>query len=116
MATVDEFKASLVDFEANYNGNPKLKVMNKDWNRRVLVHASDLGAKFGLILQDGSVQFAEQPPAEPDLVVTADGETLTAMFYGEVSPSEPYMDGTLKVIGSEEDLIRLDFVTAMIWG
>ncbi|MHB9144212.1 MAG: SCP2 sterol-binding domain-containing protein [Symbiobacteriia bacterium] len=116
MATLDEFKASLMEFETSYNDNPKLKVMNRDWNRRVLVQASDLGARFGLILQDGSVQFVEQPPTDPDLVVAADGETLTAMFYGEVSPSEPYMDGTLKVTGSEEDLIRLDFVTAMIWG
>ncbi|MGE5590662.1 MAG: SCP2 sterol-binding domain-containing protein [Bacillota bacterium] len=80
------------------------------------MQATDLPAEYGLDLKDGVVHFMEQPPANPDLVVSSDGETLTSMFYGEISPSEPYMDGTLKVTGSEEDLIRLDFVTAMIWG
>lgn len=116
MATAEELRASLLDFEENYNANPKLKTMNRDWNRRIRVHASDLGTEFGLDLQDGVVRFKEQPDADSDLVVTSDGETLTSMFYGEVSPSEPYMDGTLKVTGSEEDMIRLDFITAMIWG
>lgn len=116
MATAAELKASLVDFETNYNDNSKLRVMNKDWNRRVTVRATDIDAQYGLNLRDGVVKFLDEPPEEPDLVVIADGETLTAMFYGEISPSEPYMDGTLKVTGSEEDLIRLDFVTAMIWG
>lgn len=116
MATAEELKASLLDFEENYNANPKLRAMNKDWNRKVHVRATDLSAEYGLDLKDGVVRFMEQPPADPDLVVASDGETLTSMFYGEISPSEPYMDGTLKVTGSEEDLIRLDFVTAMIWG
>lgn len=116
MATAEELRASLLDFEENYNSNAKLKAMNKDWNRKIRVHALDLGAEFGLELQDGVVSFKEKPAPDPDLVVTADGETLTSMFYGEISPTEPYMDGTLKVTGSEDDLIRLDFVTAMIWG
>jgi hypothetical protein len=38
------------------------------------------------------------------------------MFYGDITPTQPYLNGTLKVLGTEDDIVRLDFISLMIWG
>jgi hypothetical protein len=38
------------------------------------------------------------------------------LFSGRITPTEPYLNGTLRVLGSEEDVMRLDFISLMIWG
>ncbi len=100
----------------SYNQNERLKVMNKDWNRVILIQASDLDSKHTLVLSDGNVSLYEGVQGDPDLTVIADSETLADMFYGDITPTEPYLNGTLKVIGSEDDIVRLDFISLMIWG
>ena len=49
------------------------------------------------------------------MTIRSTSEILTQIFYGEVSPNEPYNQGTLRIQGSEEDIVRLDFVIAMLW-
>ena len=48
-------------------------------------------------------------------MLEADSEILTQIFYGEVSPNDPYNAGTLRIQGPEDDIVRLDFVIAMLW-
>jgi hypothetical protein len=48
--------------------------------------------------------------------VISDSETLADIFYGDITPTGPYNNGTLRIIGSEDDIIRLDFISLMIWG
>ena len=42
-------------------------------------------------------------------------DILSQIFYGELSPNEPYNAGTLRIVGAEDDIVRLDFVIAMLW-
>lgn len=116
MASSGEITASLKSFEENYNNNRRLKMMNRDWNRVVLVQANDIASTHVLCLQDGTLTLANGAVENPDLQVIADSETLTDLFYGDITPTEPYMNGTLKILGSEEDVLRLDFISLMIWG
>ncbi|MBE3589900.1 MAG: SCP2 sterol-binding domain-containing protein [Firmicutes bacterium] len=117
MATAQELYDALRDFAERYAAEPRLKVMNRDWNRVIHVAPTDLeDADFTLTLKDGVLTLQRGAPQAAQLVVRADSETLTDLFYGDISPTEPYMDGRLRVEASEEDTMRLDVITLMIWG
>jgi putative sterol carrier protein len=116
MATHEEITESLMAFTENYNKNERLKIMNKDWNRIVVVQATDVESLHTLTLLDGVVSLKEGKSNDPDLTVISDSETLADIFYGDITPTEPYNNGSLRIIGSEDDIIRLDFISLMIWG
>ncbi|MBX5475801.1 MAG: SCP2 sterol-binding domain-containing protein [Clostridia bacterium] len=117
MATVQELHDALRDFAERYAAEPRLKVMNRDWDRVIHVAPTDLaGGDFTLTLKDGDLSLQKGAPEHAHMVVRADSETLTDLFYGDISPTEPYMDGRLRIEASEEDTMRLDVITLMIWG
>lgn len=116
MATHLEIKDSLQTFTDNYNKNDRLKIMNKDWNRVVVVKATDIDSVHCWTLKDGVLALKEGEAGNPDLTVISDSETLTDIFYGDITPIEPYNNGTLRIMGSEDDITRLDFICLMIWG
>lgn len=115
MATAEELTNSLDSFAESCNGNVKLMAMIKDWNRVMHIHATDLNTDIGLTTQSGTVTALPDAPAGADLVLEADSEILTQIFYGELSPNDPYNAGTLRIQGPEDDIVRLDFVIAMLW-
>lgn len=115
MASAEEVKESLESFAQSCNENERLKVMNRDWNRTLHIHATDVDAHFTLISSEGTVTASTGAPPAADMVVAATSEIVSQVFYGEVSPNEPYNEGTLRVQGSENDILRLDFITAMLW-
>lgn len=116
MATHEEIKESLQEFTANFNSNERLKVMNKDWDRVVAIKATDVESEHTWTLQKGVLTLQEGLTAGPDLTVISDSETLADIFYGDVTPIEPYNNGKLRIIGTEDDITRLDFICLMIWG
>jgi len=117
MATHEEISASLQSFYEGYQKNNKLKLMNRDWNRIIIIRASDIDSQHTLTLQNGELSVTRGAPDQnADLVVTSDSETLADLFYGDITPTEPYMNGTLVIQGSEDDILRLDFISLMIWG
>jgi len=116
MATHPEITESLKAFTDNFNKNPRLKIMNRDWNRVVMIKATDVDSLHTLTLFEGDVALREGPHEQPDLTVISDSETLADIFWGDKTPTEPYNDGTLRILGSEDDIIRLDFISLLIWG
>jgi putative sterol carrier protein len=116
MATNTEINESLQAFTEIFNKNDRLKLMNKDWDRAVVVKATDIESVHTWIIKNGVLTLKEGLTDDPDLTVISDSETLTDVFYGDVTPIEPYNNGTLRIIGTEDDITRLDFICLMIWG
>ena len=116
MATHQEIKESLMFFLANYQKNERLKIMNQDWNRVINIRANDTVSECTMLLEKGVLEIKEGSAQNPDLTVEANSETLADLFYGDITPTEPYMNGTLKIFGSEEDILRLDLISLLIWG
>jgi putative sterol carrier protein len=112
---MSELKDSLDSFAQECNANERLMAMIKDWNRILDIHADDLDEHHTLITSNGSVIVQDGTPPAAGMTIRSTSEILTQVFYGEVSPNEPYNDGTLRIQGSEEDIVRLDFVIAMLW-
>ena len=51
----------------------------------------------------------------PDIVVTTDSETFCDMFWGDLNPVQKYLRGEITVKGSQEDVMRLDAISFVIW-
>ena len=115
MAAAEDLQDSLESFAQSCNENVRLMAMIKDWNRVMHIQATDLGTDAALITRDGTVTAQAAAPAAADLVLQSTAEILTQIFYGELSPNDPYNDGSLRIQGPEEDIVRLDFVIAMLW-
>jgi putative sterol carrier protein len=115
MTTAEELKDSLESFAESCNQNERLTAMIKDWNRILHIQASDLGKEYTLATSAGAVSVSPGLQDTADLVIQSTAEILTQVFYGELSPNEPYNAGTLRIQGPEEDIVRLDFVIAMLW-
>ncbi|HBV98620.1 MAG: sterol carrier protein [Peptococcaceae bacterium BICA1-7] len=116
MATHEEITESLESFARAYSENARLKVMNRDWDRNVLILAEDIESVHTMVLKDGDLSFSQGKTADPDLTVISNSDILADMFFGDITPTEPYMNGTLRIIGSEDDILRLDFISLLIWG
>ena len=116
MATHAEIGESLKVFQESYNSNERLKIMNKDWERVVVIKATDIQSEHTIVVREGVVSQGEGVTGGADLTVISDSETLADIFYGDITPTEPYNTGTLRIIGQEEDILRLDFISLMIWG
>ena len=106
---------SVRSFADSCNENKQLMSMIAGWNRTIHVISTDVVSHATLKTNAGTVTMAPDLEGTPDLIIQSDTEILAKVFYGEVSPNEPYNDGTLRIVGSESDIVKLDFITAMLW-
>jgi putative sterol carrier protein len=107
---------ALTQFAEECNNNARLREMNRDWSRRVQLEPSDSHNTHHLISDEGLVSAGTGAVDNPDLLIQADEGILTAVFSGEMTPTEPYNAGDLLVRGQQDDIMRLDILTLLIWG
>lgn len=118
MVGADEMAGILEEFAGRFNANPQLVQMASGWERNLLIRATDAGWRLGLEVAGGRVRLLGDgaTPAAAQIVLEAESETLAAIFRGELSPTDPYLDGSLIVRSSEADMMKLDVFTLMVWG
>jgi putative sterol carrier protein len=114
MSENEDLRQALGTFAGRINADPKLRKMVSDWERTIALEATD-GEGAGIVVHQGEILVADLP-AEPDIRLSGSRSVLHAVFSGRLSPTEPYVDGSLRVEGSQEDVLRLDFLSLMIWG
>lgn len=116
MSAGPALRAALSVFAERINGDPKLRRMVADWERAIALEATDGdGDGVGIVVHGGEVLVGTLPDA-PDIRLRAPRRVLEDVFSGRLSPTEPYVEGSLSVEGSQEDVLRLDFLSLMIWG
>ncbi len=109
--------AALDLFREKVNENARLRQMNRDWNRDIAVVVKDLpGVDAAISMREGQMDWRPEAASDPNIVLTAPADVLIGIFRGESTPTEPYLDGSLTLRGSQEDVLRLDFVSLMLWG
>lgn len=117
MSSHQKLGECLTDFRDSCNSDQQLRRMLSDWDRIILVKATDIESQYSLVVKDGTVFLEEAAsPDGADMTVIAGCELLVEIFSGLITPTEPYLSGSLRVMGTEEDVIRLDFISLMIWG
>jgi putative sterol carrier protein len=116
MATSEEIMEALDDFQEQCNGNKRLRRMQRDWTKVLHFLAFDTQNVFTQTVNAGEIIKNETGAAgTPDVVIETDSETLCDMFWGDVNPTQKYLRGEIKVKGTQEDVMRIDAITAIIW-
>ncbi|MBW2093927.1 MAG: SCP2 sterol-binding domain-containing protein [Deltaproteobacteria bacterium] len=116
MTTADEIMEALEDFKEQCNNNKRLRRMQRDWSKVLHYEASDTGDSFTMTVVEGEIIKIERgKQGTPDVVIETDSETLCDMFWGDVNPTQKYLKGEIRVKGSQEDVMRIDAITAVIW-
>lgn len=105
---------TLARFAEACSRNERLRQMNHDWNRLILVQPDDADPHW-LFYQGGEAAIVEEG-GEPDLIVEGSSAVLQNIFSGASTPTEPYMSGDLRVRGAQDDVMRLDIIALLIWG
>jgi hypothetical protein len=116
MATKDEILEALTDYQVQCNGNQRLRRMQRDWSKLIHFNAEDTGDWFTMDVVKGEItSFEADSRGTPDIIVTTLSENLCDMFWGDLNPSQKYLDGEIEVKASQEDVMRLDAITMIIW-
>ena len=116
MATGQEILEALADYQAQCNKNERLRRMQRDWTRLLHFHAEETGDWFTMNVVKGEiVSCAAGAAGTPDIVVSTASENLCDMFWGDLNPSQKYLQGEIRVKASQEDVVRLDAITMIIW-
>ena len=69
--------------------------------------AADAGeVRWHVVVDDGSVRFAPGPALDPTVRFTTDADTARAITDGELSATEAFMAGRLRVGGDTTALVR----------
>jgi putative sterol carrier protein len=109
MASAEEITEAYADWRTRGNANPRLTGMLRGWNRTVHLVASDTGDAFTVTVADQELQpLAVGQVEQPDLIVTATSEDFCDLFWGDLNPSEKYVNGEIVLAGAAEDVLRLD--------
>ena len=116
MATSQEILEALADYQVQCNDNKRLRKMQRDWSKLLHFVADDTkdavhhgrGEGRDRLLQAGA-------EGAPDIIVTAKSEDLCDMFWGDLNPSQKYLQGEIRVKATQEDVVRLDAITMIIW-
>ncbi|AEJ38458.1 putative sterol carrier protein [Sulfobacillus acidophilus TPY] len=98
------------------NNNQRLQEMNRDWTRRIQLVADDAPVRYWIRSEAGQLTAGRGELDGVDLEVRAPLAILEGVFSGAMSPTEPYNAGDLMVRGHQDDVMRLDIITLLIWG
>jgi putative sterol carrier protein len=116
VAQWEEVAEALADYTLSCNGNDRLRKMQRDWSRTLHFICSDTGTVFSMLVDRGEILATpEGHQGTPDIVVTTDSETFCDMFWGDLNPVQKYLRGEITVKGSQEDVMRLDAISFVIW-
>jgi putative sterol carrier protein len=116
MATSQEILEALADYQLQCNDNKRLRKMQRDWSKLLHFAADDTGDTFTMDVVKGEiVSYKAGAEGQPDIIVSAKSEDLCDMFWGDLNPSQKYLQGEIRVKASQEDVVRLDAITMIIW-
>lgn len=116
MATSQEIMEALADYTKQCNENKRLRKMQRDWSKLIHFAAEDTGDKFTMNVVKGEIIACEQGAnGIPDIIVTATSENFCDMFWGDLNPSQKYLQGEIRVKATQEDIVRIDAITMIIW-
>ena len=116
MATSQDILEALADYQGQCNENQRLRKMQRDWSKLLHFVAEDTGDKFTMNVVKGEIiSFESGTNGTPDIIVTTTSENFCDMFWGDLNPSQKYLAGEIRVKANQEDVVRLDAITMIIW-
>ena len=118
MATREELREALEDYVMRGQANERARRALKSWNCVMHLHAEDVPeAVFTLTIKDGELSEIKDGLVgdTADLIIRGNSEDLANIFWGDENPASNYMQGAIKVQGSQDDVMRLDAMAMFIF-
>ncbi|MGO8948631.1 MAG: SCP2 sterol-binding domain-containing protein [Ktedonobacterales bacterium] len=118
MATREELREALEDYVARGRVNERVRRALKNWNCVIHLQAEDVPeARFTMTIADGDLSEIKDGLASEaaDLIIRGNSDDLSNVFWGDENPASNYMQGAIKVQGSQDDVMRLDAMTMFIF-
>jgi putative sterol carrier protein len=112
LASTEELFEAYAEWRTRSNANPRLTKMVQGWDRVIHFTTTDTGQAYTMRVADQQLSaLAPGHAGQPDVVVTGTSEDFCDMFWGDLNPSEKYMSGEIKLIGSQQDVMRIDAIS-----
>lgn len=116
--SASQLRDGLLRFQRNVNDHPQMRKVLNDWDRDILVEASDAPERYLLLVRDRRMdEVTTGDPSGIDIIsIKAPLETLMEIFCGFLSPAQAHDEGVLQVFASERDQVKLDTISLLLWG
>ena len=115
MATKEELREALDYYVMQAQKSERVVRSLRNWNCTIYIEATDIGAGFTMAIKDSTTSIHDGAYGQPDLIVRGSSEDLTDIFWCDANPAGNYMQGAVKVQGSQENVMRLDAMSLMIY-
>lgn len=115
MATREELREALDDYVAQAQKSERVVRALRNWNCTIYIEATDIQAPFTMVIKDNTTTVYDGQQDQPDLVVRGSSEDLANIFWCDSNPASNYMQGAVKIQGSQENVMRLDAMASLIY-
>jgi putative sterol carrier protein len=112
LATAEELHEAFAEWRTRSNDNARLTKMVKGWDRVIHFTTTDTAEGFTMRVQDQRLSELETGHhGQPDVIVTGSSEDFCDLFWGDLNPSEKYLSGEITLLGSQQDVMRIDAIS-----
>ena len=115
MATREELREALDDYVDQAQKNERVVRSLRNWNCTIYVEATDIQAAFTMAIKESKTIVHDGQFEQPDLIVRGSSEDLANIFWCDANPASNYMQGALKIQGSQDHVMRLDAMALLIY-
>lgn len=116
-AAPSALETCLHEFAQLCKSNSDLPKLIKKWERYVHFKPTDSDEVFSLELSGGAVRGVHRGALEDKtpLTVSAPTEVIIEVLSGRLNPADAVISSGLGVFGAEEDVMKLDAITLVLW-
>lgn len=115
MATREELREALDDYVGQAQKSERVTRSLRNWNCIIYVEATDIQAAFSMVIKESKTTVYDGQYEQPDLIVRGSSEDLANIFWCDANPASNYMQGALKIQGSQDNVMRLDAMALLIY-
>jgi len=115
MATREELREALDDYVSQAKKSERVARSLRNWICNIFIETTDIQAAFTMVIKDRSAAIYDGQYDQPDLIVRGSSEDLTNIFWCDANPASNYMQGAVKIQGSQDNVMRLDAMALLIY-
>ena len=115
MATHQELREALDDYITQARASQRVIRSLRNWNCVIYIEATDSNAGFTMVIKDAQTTIHDGVQGTPDLIVQGSSEDLVDIFWCDANPASNYMQGAVKTKGSQDNVMRLDAMSLLIY-
>lgn len=116
-ASPSALEACIREFLQLCKSNSDLSKLIKKWERYVHFKPTDSDEVFSLEITGGAVSSVHRGALEDKktLTVSAPTQVIIEVLSGRLNPADAVISSGLGVFGAEEDVMKLDAITLVLW-